>query len=269
LWIPAERANNRGAGSQVRKLKGVAVTTQAKRRMVWAFAIGVGLILLASGILVFAEATAIPDEAKRCAPSIWQSQWPRYLGCAMTTHDGLAGGLIAAGGALFAALLAIDAIQQQVPREVERQKVEQAEAKISAVTRIAPLIRSAAECLFSVNKAIDGSPEVDELVALATSHVNAEMSRFVVPEGLRGLSLDDRLVYLTMIGALSVFVSISERPSPIRTRVQRLETQRDALMKLHGYLRAFDPDLARVFARDSKTSPPESPLATPPHQDIG
>jgi hypothetical protein len=66
-----------------------------------------------------------------------------------------------------------------------------------------------------------------------------------------------------------VFVSTSKRPSPIRTRVQRLETQRDALMKLHTYLRAFDPDLARVFARDSKTSPPESPLATPPHQDNG
>jgi hypothetical protein len=105
----------------------VAVTTSAKRSIVWAFTIGLGLILLASGILVFAEATAIPDEAKRCAPSIWQSQWPRYLGCAMTTHDGLAGGLIAAGGALFAAWLAIDAIQQQTSRGSDRQKLEQAE----------------------------------------------------------------------------------------------------------------------------------------------
>jgi hypothetical protein len=78
-----------------------------ERRIVWALTVGLGLILLASGILVFAEATAIPDEAKRCAPSIWQSQWPRYLGCAMTTHDGLAGGLIAAGGALFAVWLAL------------------------------------------------------------------------------------------------------------------------------------------------------------------
>jgi hypothetical protein len=58
-------------------------------------------------------------------------------------------------------------------------------------------------------------------VALATSHVNAEMSRFVMPESLRGLGLDDRPVYLTMIGALNVFVSISGRPSPIQTRVQR------------------------------------------------
>jgi hypothetical protein len=125
----------------------VAVTTLAKRRVVWAFTIGVGLILLASGILVLAEATAIPDGAKRCAPGIWQSQWPRYLGCAMTTHDGLAGGLIAAGGALFAALLAIDAIQQRTSRGSDRQKLEQAEAKISAVVHITPLVHAAAECL--------------------------------------------------------------------------------------------------------------------------
>jgi hypothetical protein len=233
-----------------------------ERRIVWALTVGLGLILLASGILVFAEATAIPDEAKWGAPSIWQSQWPRYLGCAMTTHDGLAGGLIAAGGALFAVWLAIDAIQQQIPREAERQKVEQAEAKISAVACITPLVRAAAECLFSVNKAINGSPEVDKLVALATSHVHAEMSRFVVPESLRSLRLDDRLVYLTMIGALNVFVSISERPSPIQTRTRRLENQHDALMKLHTYLQAFDPDLAHVFARDSETSPLDA--AEPP-----
>jgi hypothetical protein len=235
-----------------------------KRRIIWACTIGLGLILLASGILVFAEATAIPDEAKRCAPSIWQSQWPRYLGCAMTTHEGLAGGLIGAAGALFAALLAVDAIQERTSSETNRRKVEQAEAKISAVVRITPLVLAAADCLFSVNKAINSSPEVDQLVALATSHVNVEMSRFVVPESLRGLGLDDRLVCLTIVGALNVFVSISERPSPTRTRVQRLEAQRNALMKLHTYLRTFDPDLAHVFARDSETSPAgalEQPVA--------
>ena len=185
----------------------------------------------------------------------------------MTAHEGLAGGLIGAAGALFAAWLAIDAIQGRISTEVEQRKIEQAEGKISAVVCITPLIHAAAECLFSVNKAINGSPEVDKLVALATSHVNAEMSRFVVPESLRSLRLDDRLVYLTMIGTLNVFVSISERPSPIQTRVQRLETQRDALTKLHTYLRAFHSDLARVFARDSKTSPADA-IEPPPAEQL-
>jgi hypothetical protein len=237
-----------------------------ERRIVRALTIGLGLFLLASGILVFAEATAIHDEATRCAPSIWQSQWPRYLGCAMTTHDGLAGGLIGAAGALFAALLAIDAIQERTSREPDRQKLEQAEAKISAVVQITPLVRAAAGCLFSVNKAINGSPEADTLVALATSHLNAEISRFVVPESLRGLGLDDRLICLTIVGALNIFLTGSERPSPIQSRVRQLETQRSTLMKLHTYLQPFDPDLARVFARDSETSPTdaiEPPVAEP------
>jgi hypothetical protein len=46
---------------------------------------------------------------------------------------------------------------------------------------------------FSINKAINGLPDADKLVELATSHLNAEMSRFVVPESLRGLGMDDRL----------------------------------------------------------------------------
>ncbi len=233
-----------------------------ERRILWALTIGLGLILFASGILVFAEATAITGEANRCAPSIWQSQWPRYLGCAMTTHEGLAGGLIGGAGALFAAWLAIDAIQKQTSRESDRRRVEQAEAKISAVVCITPLVHAAAQSLFFVNEAINGSPEVDKLLALATSHVNAEMSRFVVPESLSRLALDDRLVYLTMVGALNVFVSIIERPSPVQSRVQRLETQRDALMKLHTYFRTFDADLACVFARESATYPPDA--AEPP-----
>ena len=227
------------------------------RRIVWAIMIGLMLIVVAVGVLVFADATAIPDEAKRCAPSIWQSQWPRYLGCAMTAHEGLAGGLLAATGALFAAWLAFNAIQEQFLKEAERRRVEQAEAKISAVVCITPLVHAAAESLSAVNKAIHGLPEVDKLVALATTRVNTEMGRFAVPESLGGLGLDDRLVYLTIIGTLNVFVNISERPSPVLTRAQRLETQRDAVMKLHGYLRAFDPGLARVFARDSETSPPD------------
>jgi hypothetical protein len=75
---------------EARGRRGVPVKTALARRIVWAIIIGVVLIILAVGILVFVDATAIPDEAKRCAPSVWQSQWPRYLGCAMAAHEGLA-----------------------------------------------------------------------------------------------------------------------------------------------------------------------------------
>jgi hypothetical protein len=222
-----------------------------KRRIASAFIIGLGLILLASGILVFAEATAFSDEAKRCAPSIWQSQWPRYLGCAMTTHEGLAGGLIGAAGALFAALLVIDAIQERTSSESDRQKLEQAEAKISAVVHITPVVHAfrkhGDQWLARAGQA-RGARDVTLERRNKQIRLAGKSSRF-----RSGRSTG---MCLTAIGALNVFVNISERPSPILGRVDRLETQRDALMKLHTYLRAFDPDLARAFARNSKTSPP-------------
>jgi hypothetical protein len=242
-----------------------------KRRVCWAVGIGILLIAIAIGLLVFADATAITEEGKKCAPSIWQSQWPRYLGCAMGAHEALAGGLIGAAGALFAAWLAFQAIQEQMQAEAERlneqrrteveqRQVEQAEAKESAVVCIAPLIHAAAEGLLYIEQAVGFRGEVpqpiEKLVSLAATHVAAEIDRFVIQESLRGLGLEDRLVYLTIIGTLNVFVNISDHPPPNLGRLARLEAQRQALMNLHTYLAAFDMELAAVFARDSKTSPP-------------
>jgi hypothetical protein len=242
-----------------------------KRRLIWAAVIGAVLVAFVIGIISFVEATSITEEAKRCAPNVWQSQWPRYIGCAMAAHEGLAGGVIGAAGALFAAWLAFTGIQEQLAAEAERTAnqlaaeaeraaKQEAEAKISAVVCIAPSIHAAAEGLFAINNAINfrgnDTQQVDGLVKLAASHVSTEISRFVVQESLRGLSLDDRVVYLAIIGTLNVFVSINDRPSPILGRVPRLENQRDALMKLHFYLREFDAELAQIYARDSQTSPP-------------
>ena len=64
------------------------------------------------------------EDAKRWAPSIWQSRWPKYIGCAAAAHEGLAGGLVGAAGALFAAWLAFDAIQEQLGQERERVRDE-------------------------------------------------------------------------------------------------------------------------------------------------
>jgi hypothetical protein len=94
-----------------------------RRRLCWALLVGVGLTVLTVVILAFVDATAMED-AKRCAPSIWQSQWPKYIGCAAAAHEGLAGGLVGAAGALFAAWLAFDAIQEQFGQERERVRDE-------------------------------------------------------------------------------------------------------------------------------------------------
>jgi hypothetical protein len=141
------------------------------------------------GIISFVEATSITEEAKRCAPNVWQSQWPRYIGCAMAAHEGLAGGVVGAAGALFAAWLAFAGIQEQLAAEAERTAnrlaaeaertaKQEAEAKISAVVCIAPSIHAAAEGLFAINNAINfrgnDTQQVDGLVKLAALHVSAE-----------------------------------------------------------------------------------------------
>jgi hypothetical protein len=242
-----------------------------RRRVIWAILISLVLIVMVVVMLTFVDATATIDDTKRCAPSIWQSQWPKYIGCTMAAHEGLAGGLLGAAGALFAAWLAFDAIQEQLAAEREHREQQQAEAKqhreqqqaeakLTAVVCIAPSIHAAAEGLLAVDNALrfvgNDTQRVDGLVRLAVTHVQAELERFTVRESVNGLGLDDRLVYVTIIGTLNVFVNISERPSPILGRLPRLQNQRDVLMRLHTYLTAFDTDLARVFARDSQTTAP-------------
>ena len=255
-----------------------------RRRLCWALLVGVGLTVLTVVILAFVDATAMED-VKRCAPSIWQSQWPKYIGCAAAAHEGLAGGLVGAAGALFAAWLAFDAIQQQLgeerqrvheerqrqdrlqAEELERRERAHAEAKEAAVVCIAPTIHAAAMALMSVERARQVTVEAaaaptDRLVALGVTHVQSELSSFTVQESLRDLALDDRLLYLSIIGTLSVLVNISINPSPFLDRTQRLEGQRRALMNVHTYLRAFDAELAEVYARDSGTRPGPAPLAS-------
>jgi hypothetical protein len=50
-----------------------------------------GLLLLAvvSFILGFVDVTAMIEDSKQCAPTIWQLQWPRYTGCTMRPTKGL------------------------------------------------------------------------------------------------------------------------------------------------------------------------------------
>jgi hypothetical protein len=230
-----------------------------RRRVAWAIAIGFVLIAMVVGIITFVDLAAI-IEGRRCAPSIWKSQWPKYFGCAMAAHEGLAGGLIGAAGALFAAWLAFDAIQEQLAEERERRLRQQAEAKEVAVICVTPAIHAAAMTLRAINDAagVGGSVgiEADKLVALGVTHISNALSSFTVQESIRDLSSDDREIYLQMLGTLNTLVSLNKNPSPILDRPQRLEGQRHALMNMHNYLREFDGDLARVYARDSETMPP-------------
>jgi hypothetical protein len=243
-----------------------------RRRICWGTGIGIFLLAVVILLLTFADAYAPTDEAaKTCAPGFGQSKWPMYLGCAMALHEGLAAGLLGGAGAIWAAWLAFQAIQEQIEEErsvrkneqIEKDELlkrQQAEAKEAAVMCITPTIHAAGSTLRVIDGALKkpsiADDEADRLVALGAEYVKSQLKSFTVGEALNGLGLDDRLIYLAMIGSLSTFVSVSTNPSPHLNRRDRLNTQRRELMNMHTYLKGFDARLAAVYARDSETTPP-------------
>lgn len=85
-----------------------------------------GILVVSALILVAAIGWGPKDE---CFPI----KFPAILGCALAQYENLSGGLIAAGGALFAGWLAWSAVREQV--ELERGKVRSSE--IAEQSRIA------------------------------------------------------------------------------------------------------------------------------------
>ena len=232
--------------------------------MSWGTAIFAVLVTFVIGMLMFADAYGATEGTKRCAPGIWELQWPKYIGCMMAAHEGLAGALIGAGGALFAAWLAFDAVQEQLADERERELKNQREAKAAAPTALNALTQAAAAALAAINKALDAAPEEqairDGLVDLMATHVQSTLNSFIVKEGMRELGLQDRLYYMAIISrTLSSFVDVAMRPSPALDRIAALQSKRNTLLSLHRHLTAFDTGLAGLFADNSGTRPIEAP----------
>jgi hypothetical protein len=239
------------------------------RRIKWGTGIGVLLLGLVVGLLVFADAYALAEHASGCAPSLRQSKWPMYFGCLMAAHEDLAAGLLGGAGALWAAWLAFQAIQEQIEEERnarERQNADeeedrrrqQAEAKEAAVICITPAIHAAAVALAAVKVATEINAVVDEpadqIIATEAAHIRSGIDFFTVRESIGDLNVGDKLIYLTILGSLSTFIEVTVHPSPMVTRRGRLHAQHRALMNLHTFLRPFDTELADVYGRDSGTA---------------
>jgi hypothetical protein len=112
------------------------------RRWITALAVALSLALCVAGLLAFAHAFApsrmANGETVRCFDTISTPQFPKWLGCTMAAHENLAGGLLGAGGALFAAWLAFAATQQQIreaAREARRSRKLAAEERYLAANQ--------------------------------------------------------------------------------------------------------------------------------------
>lgn len=247
----------------------IRVSQEMKRRIAWAVAIALFI-----GMLTFVDFTAPIEEAKRCAPSVLKTQWPRYIGCAISAHENLAAGLIGVAGALFAAWLAFTAVMKQIAAERnilaqqrrdedERTQRRHASAKEVADVCILPAIRAAAVARAIIDRetipnqllstAIDSA---EERVEKAFKHLQAMLNTFGLLESVRDLAAEDRMHYLEIIGTLSNLISVYEHGSSgFKDRLRALLTGFD---KLYDLLKKYDLDLAREFAGVSQVvNPPE------------
>jgi hypothetical protein len=225
------------------------------RRLTW-FGGLIGLLIFALVVIVLVDVSAISEPAKRCAPSIRQSQWPIYLGCAVAAHEGLAAGLFGAVGALFAAWLAFAAVREQIAnerdlhelqekQEQERAQEQQARAKEVAKTAIVPAIYAANAASLAINRATANPAglmdQVKNAFRLVQTALDSSSIREIAPE----LAVEDRIHLLQITGMMSTLVSISEHgASNPHDRLKALES---GLVKLPDAVKKFDPQLAHLF----------------------
>jgi hypothetical protein len=95
-----------------------------------AFFVAAAIFTFIVGMLAWVEAGSSDDA--RCKASVWL-----WFGCAAAKHENLTGGLLGAGGALFAAWLAWTAVQRQIQRQIQAERQlarEEQEASLEAVT---------------------------------------------------------------------------------------------------------------------------------------
>jgi hypothetical protein len=81
-------------------------------RLLQGFTLALLIVVLIFLTLTLAQFGVEP--AKQCAVSLSKAQFPKWVGCMIAAHEGLAGGLIGAGGALFAGWLAWSAVREQI-----------------------------------------------------------------------------------------------------------------------------------------------------------
>jgi hypothetical protein len=182
----------------------------------WITASALCFLLVAAIIALLAFAAAwTPEGQLRCFADIAHSQFPKWLGCAIATHEALAGSLIAVVGALFGAWLAFGGLQDQIglARKNER------EAKRLAI-----------------EKKIQDAAADWGLVGLASGYVNTLAEEFppstLGPDPHREI-FASRLLALRGRGDLRLNENAASAPhgigETVTTLIERLNTLADSL----------------------------------------
>lgn len=233
----------------------MALNSQLRHLIIGAIVV-IALIAVVTTALGFAHAWFVPKDADapRCFETFATSQFPKWLGCAMAAHENLAGGLIGAAGALFAAWIAFTTVQGQIEEGRAQRERVYAEAKAAAVMAIAQPVHAAAPTLRAVRRILESQPgpigaQDIETISRGIGYVDAALDNFVLREIAGDLRVEDRVIYIAIISTLTTLINISQAPNI--DRLVHLRNQQKALENVGTYLRRFDTELASVFKRDS------------------
>lgn len=231
----------------------------------WITASALCLLLVATTIALLAFTTAwTPVGSPRCFTDIAHSQFPKWLGCAIATHETLAGSLIAAGGALFAAWLAFVGLQDQIglarknEREAKRlaieKKIQDAAADWSLVGIASGYVNALAEEFPPTNLGPDPHREIfaSRLVALrGRGDLRLNENAASAPDGIGE-------TVTTLIGRLNTLAdNLYEETKNLSAdmRAPKLRSREPEVVGLIEALRRLDKELqeqADVYAQKYK-----------------
>ena len=231
----------------------------------WITASALCLLLVATTIALLAFTTAwTPVGSPRCFTDITHSQFPKWLGCAIATHETLAGSLIAAGGALFAAWLAFVGLQDQIglarknEREAKRlaieKKIQDAAADWSLVGIASGYVNALAEEFPPSNLGPDPHREIfaSRLVALrGRGDLRLNENAASAPDGIGE-------TVTTLIGRLNTLAdNLYEETKNLSAdmRAPKLRSREPEVVGLIEALRRLDKELqeqADVYAQKYK-----------------
>lgn len=163
----------------------------------------IGCVLIAAIISTLGFVVAWdPNPNGRCFSNIHHSQFPKWVGCAMAVHEGLAGSLIAAGGALFGAWLAFSALQEQIGMTRKNQR----EAK-----------------RLTLERDVQDNSRVLEQMASAKTFIDSMSNAF--SEAMTQRDLGERLLQFFRTGRLEISTSVAEVPNGIGQGIATMMAQ--------------------------------------------
>jgi hypothetical protein len=223
------------------------------RQVMHGVALAATLIVSVIALLAFAEAWSQAKET-RCFVSIAKSQFPKWLGCAMSAHEGLAGGLVGAAGALFAGWLAFASVQRQIDEQKVEKEKAQASSKLAATMALTQPMHAATLTFRSALRALAAEEHTqarqDELrlVQRGITFVKSTLDNFILRQVGSDLDAESLAAFIMIIATLSTMVDIHGSSAPHETDVDGVI---HALTNVRTYLYTFDDDLAEKYRKDS------------------